>query len=69
MKYTEEDMENYEAKIASRTDGHYCDDWDGLAVNAWTPEYPYCTDFKKSWLGRVINWYVMWQFRLTEPRR
>jgi len=28
-----------EKRIAGQIDGHYCYDWDEMAVSAWTPEY------------------------------
>ena len=31
-----------ERKVANQIDGHYCMDWDGMAVSAWTPEYDCC---------------------------
>ena len=37
-----------EKKIAGQIDGHYCADWDEMAVSAWTPEYDCCSDFKKT---------------------
>jgi hypothetical protein len=52
----------YEKKVVKQIDGHWCNDWDGLAVSAWTYEYDCCADFKKTLLGRVINQFVMWRF-------
>ena len=51
-----------ESRVANQIDGHYCMDWDEMAVSAWTPEYDCCCDFEKSRLGRIINWYVMLRF-------
>ena len=64
MEWTREQVESHERWQASRLDGHYCNDWDGLAVNAYTFEYPCCTDFKKTWRGRLVNRFVMWKFEL-----
>lgn len=64
MDWTQEEIESHEKWQASRIDGHYCNDWDGLAVSAWTPEYECCVDFKKSRLGLVINWFAMRRFYL-----
>ena len=55
------EWEDYERKVISQIDGHYCADWDELAVSAWTPEYDCCVCFKKTWLGRIVNWlYMHW---------
>lgn len=51
-----------EAKIVQQLDGHFCNDWDGMAVSAWTYEYDCCVDFKKTLRGRIVNWFVMWKF-------
>lgn len=56
--------EAIEAKVVKQIDGHWCNDWDGLAVSAWTPEYDCCTDFKKTRLGRLVNWFCMKRFNL-----
>jgi hypothetical protein len=61
-EWTREEIESHEQWQAGRLDGHFCNDWDGLAVNAWTYEYDCCTDFKKTWRGRIINRFVMWRF-------
>ncbi len=53
-----------ERKILAQVDGHWCIDWDGLAVSAWTTEYDCCIDYPKTRLGRLINRYVMWRFNL-----
>ena len=57
-------MMERDRKIAAQIDGHYCYDWDEMAVSAWTPEYDCCSDFKKTRLGRIINRFVMWRFNL-----
>lgn len=62
MEWTKEEIESHEKWMASRIDGHYCSDWDEMAVSAWTYEYDCCTDYKKSLLGRLINWFVMRRF-------
>lgn len=54
--------EDRDKRVAAQIDGHYCYDWDEMAVSAWTFEYDCCTDYKKSWLGRIINRVVMWRF-------
>ena len=54
----------HDRKVTSQIDGHYCFDWDELAVSAWTQEYDCCTDFPKSILGRVINRFCVWRFNL-----
>ena len=64
MEWTKEEVESHEQWQASRIDGHYCNDWDGLAVSAWTPEYDCCADFKKTRRGRIINRLCMWRFNL-----
>lgn len=47
--------------ILKQTDGHFCYDWDGLAVSALTPEYDACDCYPKSLLGRLLNWlYTLW---------
>ena len=53
-----------EKKVLAQIDGHWCNDWDGLAVSAWTCEYDNCVDFKKTRLGQFINWFVMARFNL-----
>lgn len=58
------DWEEREQRVVRQIDGHFCNDWDGLAVSAWTQEYDGCVDFKKSWLGRVINRFCVWQSNL-----
>jgi len=52
------ELERREAEVAAQVDGHYCADWDEMAVSAWTLEYDCCICYKKSLLGRVINWFV-----------
>lgn len=59
------DVDVRDAKVCAEIDGHWCYDWDGLAVSAWTTEYDACVDFKKTRLGRVINWFVMRRFELS----
>lgn len=54
-----------ERKILAETDGHWCIDWDGLAVSAWTTEYDCCVDYPKSRMGRMINWFVIKRFNFT----
>lgn len=58
--WTMYDWGKYPVSIRDRetlreTDGHFCYDWDGLTVSAWTPEYNCCTCITKSRLGRLIN--------------
>lgn len=75
MEWTKEEIESHEQWQASRLDGHYCNEWDGLAVNAFTNEYDCCTDFKKSWRGRIVNWFVrkrfnfIWWWNVGRKRR
>lgn len=51
-----------DAEVLKQTDGHFCWEWDGLAVSAWTQEYDSCICFRKSRLGRVINQICAWRF-------
>lgn len=53
-----------EARVLKQPDGHWCMDWDGLAVSALTIEYDSCACSGKSKLGRVLNWFVMRWFNL-----
>lgn len=53
-----------EARVLKQRDGHWCMDWDGMAVSAWTNEYDCCTDYPKSHLGRFIGWFVLRWFNL-----
>lgn len=57
-------IEAREMKVVLQIDGHYCHDWDGLAVSAWTMEYDACTDYQKTRLGRAINRVVVWRWNL-----
>jgi hypothetical protein len=57
-------MTEREKRILAETDGHWCYDWDFLAVSAWTYEYDACVCFRKTRLGRLINRFVMWRFNL-----
>ena len=61
-------MEARDMKVSAELDGHYCYDWDGLAVSAWTPEYDCCVCFKKTWRGRIANWFFMKWFYWQERR-
>lgn len=65
---TKEQIEAREQKVVSQIDGHFCYEWDGLAVSAWTYEYDACL-CRKSWLGRIINHFVMWNFYRKDPYR
>ena len=56
-EWTRAEVESHERWQASRLDGHYCADWDEMAVNAWVPEYDCCTCFKKTWRGRIAHWF------------
>jgi hypothetical protein len=55
-------------KVLAQVDGHWCNDWDGLAVSAWTPEYDCCVDFDKTLRGRIINWFFMKWFYHMEAK-
>ena len=59
------DHEVRDRKVLTQTDGHYCPDWDELAVSAWTPEYDCCC-CSKTLLGRFFNWLFMIRFRFAE---
>ena len=61
---TPKQLEEMDKRVLNQTDGHYCYEWDGLAVSAWTYEYDCCIDFKKTLRGRVINWFVIKRFNL-----
>lgn len=58
-----------ELKVLNQIDGHWCDDWDGLAVSASTPEYQCCGCYPKSRLGRIANWFFMFYFNHIFSRR
>lgn len=60
-------VERHERKTARQIDGHYCYDWDQLAVSAWTPEYEACQCFPKTWLGKLVNRFAMWNFNRKDP--
>ncbi len=49
-------------RILRGPDCHYCYDWDGLPISACTPEYDCCVCYKKTRLGRLVNWLYMWHF-------
>ena len=55
-------------KVVAQLDGHYCYDWDDMAVSAWTPEYDCCVDFKKTLRGRIVNWFFMKWFYHMEAK-
>lgn len=54
----------YERKVLAQVDGHWCNEWDGMAVSSHTMEYDSCIDFPKSQLGRIINWFYVRRFNL-----
>jgi len=60
--------QEHDAKVLPEIDGHFCHDWDGLAVSAWTPEYDCCVCYPKTLLGRLINKFVMWRFYRIEKQ-
>jgi hypothetical protein len=53
----------YERRVLCQQDGHYCPDWDYMAVSAWTTEYDSCL-CAKTRLGRIINLFAVWRFNL-----
>jgi hypothetical protein len=55
-------IDPYEEKVIAQIDGHFCYDWDGLAVSAHTMEYDSCVCFPKSRLGRLINRFAVLRF-------
>ena len=64
MPITMTEQMSRDRRVAGQIDGHYCADWDELAVSAWCPEYDCCVCFPKSRLGLAINWFVMKRFNL-----
>lgn len=60
MTEWEIDCLKWRGRVLRGPDGHWCYDWDGLPVSAFTPEYSCCTETKTRW-GRVCNWlYMLW---------
>jgi hypothetical protein len=57
-----------EEQILKEPDGHYCYDWDELAISALTPEYDCCVCFKKSLYGRIRHWLFMLWFDWQETK-
>lgn len=55
-----------ERVVINQIDGHWCYDWDEMAVSAWTPEYEACVCFRKTRLGRFCNKLYMLKFNLKE---
>jgi hypothetical protein len=62
-----EDCEKYRGHVLRGPDGHWCDDWDGLPVSAFTPEYSVCTK-EKTLLGRACNYLFMCWFNYQYDR-
>ena len=62
-KDVETNMPIYERRVLCQRDGHYCPEWDYLAVSAWTPEYDSCL-CDKTRLGRIIGRFAAWRFNL-----
>lgn len=62
----EADCIRWRGKILRGPDAHWCNDWDGLPISSFTQEYQCCTDFKKTLLGRICNWFYerYWNFRM-----
>lgn len=57
----ETDCIEWRGKVLRGPDAHWCDEWDGLPVTAFTPEYSACTCGGKTLLGRICNWlYMLW---------
>lgn len=59
----ERDCVLWRGQVLHGPDGHWCADWDGLPISAFTPEYDCCTE-EKTFLGRVCGWLYMryWNF-------
>jgi hypothetical protein len=64
----EADCIRWRGKILRGPDAHWCNDWDGLPVTAFTAEYDCCTDFKKTLLGRICNRLHIWYWNLLETK-
>ncbi len=65
----EADCMYWRGKVLRGPDAHWCNDWDGLPVSAFTMEYDCCHE-KKTLLGRICNWFYVlyWNFRVTMSR-
>lgn len=66
--FTMHPAEQYDRQVVKQLDGHYCYDWDDLAVSAFTPEYGACGDYPKTIIGRIVNWFVMKKFVWEEAK-
>lgn len=64
----ETDCLRWRNEVLRGPDAHWCNcnDWDGLPVDAFTPEYSACTE-DKTLLGRVCNWFYMKWFNWRSP--
>lgn len=54
----------WRGRILRGPDAHWCNDWDGLPIDATTPEYGCCSCYKKTLWGRIVNWAYMVQLDL-----
>ena len=67
MTEWEQDCLKWRGTVLHGPDAHWCNDWDGLPVDAWTPEYSACHE-RKTLLGRICNWLYMRWFNWRMPR-
>ena len=67
-KEWERDCKKLRGTILRGFDWHWCADWDSLPVAALIPEYDCCVCYKKTWAGRVQNWFFMRYFYAMETR-
>ena len=60
MTHWEEDCMKWRGRVLRGPDRHWCNSWDGLPVDAFTPEYSCCEE-QKTLLGRLCGWlYMLW---------
>lgn len=50
-----DECRKYRGKVLHGIDCHWCNDWDGLPVSAFTEEYGCCLD--QSLLGKICHWF------------
>lgn len=60
-----EDSLMWRGKVLGGPDAHWCNDWDGLPINAFDVEYSCCYE-KKTVLGRIVNWFAMKHYAWSE---
>lgn len=67
MNALREDMLKWRGRKWLGPDAHWCNDWDGLPVDALTPEYDCCCE-PKTLLGIIANWFYMRYFNYFERK-